>query len=271
MEYIKQFYDKPSHLNWETFYSQVNAQFKQQQQKSIEQNAEKCKIREENEWQKQLQLEKEKRKKEEKDKLALQQQLEVQQKLKQEQEEREQREWESVEEAQQLAKLEEERKDNEARKAVEQIAQNAAADFLELEDDNDDCANTQPDGPVLPHIKQEKDETSDPKSETKSKEELFNKIFDLNQADYRIALKNYDLNKALEAYLHQVGGLVLDPDVLYALKNLKELGHTMRVQKEGSEKVGEGHETSLLSVSVHQNGQPSCQLFPETTPGINNS
>ena len=280
MGYIKQFYDKPSHLTWEVFYNQVNSEFKRKQDKSIAQIAEKRKIREENERKKQLQIDKEKQDKEEKDRLTLQQKLQVQQQLKKEQDEREERERKRVEEAQRMAAIEEERKHNETKKAVEQIAENALVDLLGLEDDNEEeeqeqGSNVKPVGVDLSNVKKEKDEETDPKAEAKSKEELFEKIFDLNQADYRIALKNYDLNKSLEAYLQQVGGLVMDPDVLHALRNLKELGRSMRCAKGGDETVSQANNSGILSVgvgvSVNPNGQCPRELFPEKSPSLNNS
>ena len=277
MGYIKQFYDKPSHLTWEVFYKQVNSEFKIKQEQSLAKIAEKRKNREENERKKQLQIEKDKQNKEQQDKLALQQKLQVQQQLKNEQEQREQRERNRVEEAQRLAKIEEEKKHNETKKAVEKIADSAVTDFLDLDDDNEEeeevPANGKPVGVDLSNVKKEKDEKTDPKTEAKSKEELFEKIFDLNQADYRIALKNYDLNKSLEAYLQQVGGLVMDPDVLHALRNLKELGRSMRCAKGGDETVSQANNSGLLSVgvSVNPNGQCPRELFPEKSPSFDTS
>ena len=53
----------------------------------------------------------------------------------------------------------------------------------------------------------------------------------MNEQDYRIAVKNYNLNKEIEKYLNQVGTLIVHPDVVYALENLQKIGTTMRRQQ----------------------------------------
>ena len=59
------------------------------------------------------------------------------------------------------------------------------------------------------------------------KNEHIKKIYDVNEQDYRIAVKNYDLNKEIEKYLNQVGILIVHPDVVYALESLQKIGATM--------------------------------------------
>ena len=89
------------------------------------------------------------------------------------------------------------------------------------------------DQPLLKQIKTEKEDgTRDKQPNPESKmiqeqNELIKKIYDVNEQDYRIAVKNYNLNKEIEKYLNKVGTLIVHLDVVYALENLQKIGTTM--------------------------------------------
>ena len=88
---------------------------------------------------------------------------------------------------------------------------------------------------LLKQIKTEKedgarDKQPNPESKTiQEQNELIKKIdlYNVNEQDYRIAVKNYDLNKEIEKYLNQVGTLIVHRDVVYAQENLQKIGATM--------------------------------------------
>ena len=121
---------------------------------------------------------------------------------------------------------------------------------------------------LLKDIKKEKDTETEPKDEPNSdtiqqKNELFKKIYDVTEQDYRIAVKNYDLNKEIMKYLDQVGSLIVHPDVVYTLQNLQKIGAVMRKQDEQMP----GQETITIGVSsnVPLGMQRARNLFPDDT------
>ena len=168
--------------------------------------------------------------------------MELDRKRKQEQEEAEEQERQRVEEAQRKAKEERERQEKEAKESVEKIAMSTCADFIDVDEENEDNEHVEEplakpiDQPLLKQIKTEKedgatDKQPNPESQTiQEKNELIKKIYDVNEQDYQIAVKNYDLNKEIEKYLNQVGTLIVHPDIVYELENLQKIGATMRKQ-----------------------------------------
>ena len=274
MEYIRQLYQKPDALTWESFYKSVNAEFKKTQQQQLKLNEQKRKAKDEKERQRQLQLAEQEREKCEKE------QLELQRKWKQEQEEAEKRERERVEEARCRAKEEREQQEKEAKESVEKIALSACEDFIDIDDDSDDKEEAEqplvkPNGqPLLKDIKKEKDTETKPKSEEEKpksdtiheKTEILKKIYDVNEQDYRIAVKNYDLNKEIENYLDHIGTLIVHPDIVYALQNLQKIGAAMRkqdVQTPAQETITIG-----ASSNVPLGTQRPRNLFPEDTQNM---
>ena len=105
------------------------------------------------------------------------------------------------------------------KKATQQVAISAVSDLLCVDDDDEVKGS-------LSNVKQEN--TSD----TESQATLRAKIYDVNKQDFDLAKRNFDINKGIEAYLKEVGTLLVDPDVVYALHNIQELGRAMRTQKE---------------------------------------
>ena len=204
MEYIQQFYQKPEHITWEQFSISINEQFKKTQQKQQELNEQKHLEREERERERKLKLVQQEREQREKE------QLELDRKCKQEQEEAEEWERQCIEEAQHKAKEERERQEKEAKESVEKIVIRACADFIDVDEENEDNEHIEEplakpiDQPLLKQIKTEKedgatDKQPNPESQTiQEKNELIKKIYDVNEQDYRIAVKNYDLNKEIE-------------------------------------------------------------------------
>ena len=122
---------------------------------------------------------------------------------------------------------------------------------------------------LLKNIKKEKDTETKPKDEElksetiQQKNELIKKIYDVNEQDYRIAVKNYDVNKEIEKYLDQVGSLIVHPDIVYALQNLQKIGAVMRKQDE------QMPAPEMISIGASSNVQLGTQhprnLFPEET------
>ena len=154
----------------------------------------------------------------------------------------------------------------------------ACEDFINIDDESDDKEDVQhplvrPNKEaLLKNIKKEKDtetkpKEEEPKSETiQQKNELIKKIYDVNEQDYRIAVKNYDVNKEIEKYLDQVGSLIVHPDVVYALQNLQKIGAVMRKQDEqtpAQEMISIG-----ASSNVPLGTQHPRNLFPEETANM---
>ena len=237
IEYIPQFYQKPELITWERFSISINQQFKKTQERQLLLNEKKRLEREEKERERKLKLEQQEREQREKEK------LELDRKRKQEEEEAEQRERQRVEEAECKVKEERERQEKEAKESVEKIALSACADFIDVDEENEDNEDVeeplakQIDQPLLKQIKTEKEDGArdkQPNPESKmiqEQNELIKKIYDVNEQDYQIAVKNYDLNKEIENYLNKVGTLIVHPDVVYALENLQKIGATMRRQQ----------------------------------------
>ena len=103
------------------------------------------------------------------------------------------------------------------KKAAQQLAISAVSDLLGL-DENEEVK-----GP-LSNVKQENI------SDTESQAVLRTKIYDVNKQGFELAKRNVDINRGIEAYLKEVGTLLVDSDVVYALHNIQELGHAMRAQ-----------------------------------------
>ena len=127
---------------------------------------------------------------------------------------------------------------------------------------------------LLKQIKTEKedgarDKQPNPESKTiQEKNELIKKIYDVNEQDYRIAVKNYDLNKEIEKYLNQVGTLIVHPDIVYALENLQKIGATMRRQQ--GQMPAQEMTSGAGSSNVPVGTQRPRNLFPEQSSDISN-
>ena len=198
-------------------------------------------------------------------------------KCKQEEEEAEEWERQCVEEAQRKAKEERERQEKEAKESVEKIAMSACADFIDVDEENEDNEHVEEpsakpiDQLLLKQIKTEKedgarDKQPNPESKTiQEQNELIKKIYDVNEQDYRIAVKNYDLNKEIEKYLNQVGTLIVHPDIVYALENLQKIGTTMRRQQGQmpAQEMTSGAASSNVAVGPRN-------LFPEQSSDSSN-
>ena len=206
-EYIVQFFlpRKPANVSIDDFEKILNDEYKERQQKQLakliaERNE---KLRREKEEQNKREQEELKRKKEEDDRKC---------RDKEEQERRE---------ALERDRILQQQKDAEEldKKAAQQLAISAVSDLLGLDEDEEVK------GP-LSNVKQEN--TSD----TESQAALRAKIYDVNKQDFELAKRNFDINRGIEAYLKEVGTLLVDPDVVYALHNIQELGCAMRTQKE---------------------------------------
>ena len=255
MEFVQKFYNKPGDMSWEKFLGIMNDKFKVTQQneiekinqrnreceearqKQIEYEAEQTKIKEQQE-------EKRKADEREKEKIRLQ-------KLKQEQDKKEEENRKKVEEAQRKAELLRQQKADQEQKEAEEMAAIAAKDLFDFDDFNEDKKDT-PTPPKPVTVKTEKGTTNG--GATTDLGEHVQKIYDQNEATYRIAVQNYDLNKNIEKYLNEVGTLIVHKDVVYALNNLKTLGQIMRKQ----------NETKDQSLENPTRPDTSRNLFPET-------
>ena len=185
-----------------------------------------------------------------------------------------------IEEAQRKAKEERERQEKEAKESVEKIAMSTCADFIDVDEENEDNEHVEEplakpiDQPLLKQIKTEKedgatDKQPNPESQMiQEKNELIKKIYDVNEQDYRIAVKNYDLNKEIEKYLNQVGTLIVHPDVVYALENLQKIGTTMRKQQ--GQTPAQETTSGAASSNVPVGTQRPRNLFPEQSSNISN-
>ena len=251
MEYVKKFYNKPSDMSWESFLDIMNDKFKVTQQDEIEKIAKK-----EQEWeaerQKQIEYEAEqKRMREKQEEEEREKERQRLLKLKQEQEKAEEENRKKVEEAQRKADLERKQKEDQEKREAQQIAEKAAKDLFDLDGfDEDEKPTPTPPEPVK--VKVEKDPTGD--DATTDLGEHVQKIYDKNEQNYKIAVKNYELNKNIETYLNEVGTLIVHPDVVYALNNLKTLGHIMRKKNETTDETSE----------KPTRPESSRNLFPET-------
>ena len=251
MEYVKNFYNKPGDMSWESFLDIMNDKFKVTQQDEIEKIAKKEQEREA-ERQKQIEYEAEqKRMREKQEEEECEKERQRLLKLKQEQEKAEEENRKKVEEAQRKADLERKQKEDQEKREAQQIAEKAAKDLFDLDGfDEDEKPTPTPPEPVK--VKVEKDPTGD--DATTDLGEHVQKIYDKNEQNYKIAVKNYELNKNIETYLNQVGTLIVHPDVVYALNNLKTLGHIMRKQNETTDETSE----------QPTRPESSRNLFPET-------
>ena len=251
MEYVKKFYNKPGDMSWESFQDIMNNKFKVTQQDEIEKIAKK---EQEGEAERQKQIEyaaEQKRIKEKQEEEECEKECQRLLKLKQEQEKAEEENRKKVEEAQRKADLEWKQKEDQEKSEAQQIAEKAAKDLFDLDGfDEDEKPTPTPPEPVK--VKVEKDPTSD--DATTDLGEHVQKIYDKNEQNYKIAVKNYELNKNIETYLNQVGTLIVHPDVVYALNNLKTLGHIMRKQNENTDETSE----------QPTRPESSRNLFPET-------
>ena len=90
----------------------------------------------------------------------------------------------------------------------------------------------------------------------------------LTEQDYRIAVKDYDLNKEIEKYLDQVGSLIVHPDIVYALQNLQKIGATM--QKQEGQMPAEEMTGGAASSNVAVGTQCPRNLSPEKSSNISN-
>ena len=255
MEFVQRFYTKPGDMSWEKFLDIMNAKFKVTQQneidkinqrnrereearqKQIEYEAEQAKI-------KQQQEEKRKADEREKEKIRLQ-------KLKEDQDKKEEENRKKIEEAQRKAELLRQQKADQVQKEAEEMAAIAAKDLFDFDDFNEDKTDT-PTPPKPVKVKTEKGTTNG--GATTDLGEHVQKIYDKNEATYRVAVQNYDLNKQIEKYLNEVGSLIVHPDVVYALQNLKTLGQIMKKQ----------NQTKDPSLENQTRPDASRNLFPET-------
>ena len=171
-------------------------------------------------------------------------------KLKEEQEKAEEENRKKVEEAQCKADLEWKQKEDQEKREAQQIVEKAAKDLFDLDGfDEDEKPTPTPPEPVK--VKVEKDPTGN--DATTDLGEHVQKIYDKNEQNYKKAVQNYELSKNIETYL-KVGTLIVHPDVVYALNNLKTLGHIMRKQNETTDETSEQ--------PTHP--ESSRNLFPET-------
>ena len=251
MENVKNFYNKPGDMSWESFLDIMNNKFKVTQQDEIEKIAKKEQEREA-ERQKQIEYEAEqKRMREKQEEEEREKERQRLLKLKQEQEKAEKENRKKVEEAQRKADLERKQKEDQEKREAQQIAEKAAKDLFDLDGfDEDEKPTPTPPEPVK--VKVEKDPTGD--DATNDFGEHVQKIYDKNEQNYKIAVKNYELNKNRETYLNEVGTLIVHPDVVYALNNLKMLGHIMRKKNETTDETSE----------QPTRPESSRNLFPET-------
>ena len=54
----------------------------------------------------------------------------------------------------------------------------------------------------------------------------------LTNRTFELAKRNFDINRGIEAYLKEVGTLLIDPDVVYSLENTQQLGRVMHAQQQ---------------------------------------
>ena len=112
------------------------------------------------------------------------------------------------------------RKQEAERQQATKLAQALSKDLIDVDE-----LDEEEDRP-LNEIKQEKRDATD------SNESELHKIYDVNKQDYRIAMKNFELNQQIETYLQEVGTLIVHPDVVYALQHIKDLGAMMQKQNQ---------------------------------------
>ena len=255
MQFIQKFYNKPGDMSWEKFLGIMNDKFKVTQQNEIEKIKQRNRDREEAR-QKQIEYDAEqariKEKQEEKRKAEEREKEKVRlQKLKEEQDRKDEENRKKVEEAKRKADLLQQQKAEQDQKEAEEMAAKAAKDLFDFDDVTDDEKDTPtPAKPVT--VKTEKGTTNG--GGTTDLGEHVKKIYDKNEQTYRVAVQNYDLNKAIEKYLDEVGTLIVHPDVVYALNNLKTLGQIMRKQ----------NKTKDQSLENPTRPDTSRNLFPET-------
>ena len=255
MQFIQKFYNKPGDMSWEKFLGIMNDKFKVTQQNEIEKIKQRNREREEVR-QKQIEYDAEqariKEKQEEKRKAEEREKEKVRlQKLKEEQDRKDEENRKKVEEAKRKAELLRQQKAEQDQKEAEEMAAKAAKDLFDFDDVTDDEKDAPtPAKPVT--VKTEKGTTNG--GATTDLGEHVKKIYDKNKQTYRVAVQNCDLNKAIEKYLDEVGTLIVHPDVVYALNNLKTLGQIMRKQ----------NETKDQSLENPTRPDTSRNLFPET-------
>ena len=227
MAYVKQKMQKPDHLTWEQFLTILNREFKNQQQVKITTMA--SNIRQRKAWEKSNALIAEQNAQKERDRLQKladerkkQEEEERERKRKEDErkeKERQQKERERKEEERKQREQEErERKEQEAlaQQQAEEMAKQLIPSFLENQNGENILEDLN-----LSALSSGKGNGIDLDSLVTMQE----KTVDINQ-------RNFDIATTLGKNLKEVSECLLDPDVIYALKNLKEIGIELRKHHE---------------------------------------
>ena len=223
MAYVKQKMRKPDNLTWEQFLTILNREFKIQQDLKIKNMA--SSIRQRRAWEKANAILAEQNAQKERDRL----QKIADEKKKQEDEERERKRKEDERKERERQQKERERKEAErkqreqeererkeqealAQQEAEQMAKELIPSFFENQNEENDLGDLN-----LSALSSGKGNGIDLDSLVSMQE----RTVDINQ-------RNFDIATTLGKNLKEVSDCLSDPDVIYALKNLKEIGIELR-------------------------------------------
>ena len=223
MAYVKQKMQKPDNLTWEQFLTILNREFKIQQDLKIKNMA--SSIRQRRAWEKVNAILAEQNAQKERDRL----QKIADEKKKQEYEERERKRKEDERKERECQQKERERKEAErkqceqeerehkeqealAQQEAEQMAKELIPSFFENQNEENDLGDLN-----LSALSSGKGNGIDLDSLVSMQE----RTVDINQ-------RNFDIATTLGKNLKEVSDCLSDPDVIYALQNLKEIGIELR-------------------------------------------
>ena len=246
MAYVKQKMRKPDHLTWDQFLAILNREFKSQQDTKIANMT--SALRQKKAWDKANAIIAEQNAQKERDrlqKIADEQKKkddeEKERKLKEEQE-RVEREKKREEEKKQREKEEREQKEKQerAQQEAEQMAKKLIPSFFD--NDNEEV-------PV-------EDLNLSALSAGRGSGIDFDSIVNLQERTVDVNQRNFDIATTLGKNLKEVSSALLDPDVMYALKHLKEIGIELRQYHEKEDSSSAKPVQRMLDLS-HPVNQPN--------------
>ena len=244
MEYVKIYFTKKEHLTWDEMYQVANAEYKENQQKQMTKILNKKHQQEAAAEAKRIEDQKKEAAERLKAEAAERAKRQEEERLRQEEEDRKRQQ--DIERQKQIAiqkEIERQRRENEERRK-KQLADKAAKEAhnevktllsrslinLSDESDEEEMDSDEKSDKLIPvpisQIKKEKDEKEEHQEKKDKKKDT--KCPEAKVSDESVA----ELTKAnLDRTLCEIGSLIVDPDVVYALRNLKTLGQSMKERR----------------------------------------
>ena len=263
MAYVKQKMRKPDHLTWDQFLAILNREFKTQQDTKIANMA--SAVRQKKAWEKanaiiaeqnaqkeRDRLQKiaadEQKRKDDEEKERIRKEEERIRKEEQERLDREKKREQEAKKQREKAEREQKEKQERAEQEAEQMAKKLIPSFF----DNDNG-----DSPV-------EDLNISALSAGRGSGIDFDSLVNLQERTVDVNQRNFDIATTLGKNLQEVSSALLDPDVTYALKHLKQIGIELRKynEKEDSSSLQPVHRMLDMSRVVNeQNSAGQTQML----------